>query len=91
MHSAMLNCSPLPEALSAYEQRRNEIARPIYDLNSQFATQEPPSAEMQHLLQALRTNPTERNRFLATIEGTISPTEFFAPEHVAHVLETAGL
>ena len=81
----------MPEALSAYEQRRNEMARPFYELNSQFAAQEPPSAEMLLLFQALCTNPTEGDRFLAVVEGASSPTEFFAPEHVAQILEAANL
>jgi flavin-dependent dehydrogenase len=82
---------PLQEALANYEQRRNEVAMPIYEVNSQFATQEPPSAEMQLLFQALRTNQVEVDCFLAALEGTISPAEFFAPENVARIIGAARL
>ncbi len=82
---------PLQEALANYEQRRNEVAIPIYEVNSQFATQEPPSAEMQLLFQALRTNQIEMDYFLAALEGTISPAEFFAPENVTRIIGAAKL
>ncbi len=80
---------PLEEALADYEQRRNEVAMPIYEVNSQFASQEPPSAEMQLLLQALHTNQIEIDRFLAALAGAISPAEFFAPENVARIIGAA--
>jgi hypothetical protein len=70
--------SSSPETLSAYEQRCNKTALPVYETNSQFATQEPPSAEMQQLFQALRTNPVESNRFLTVVERSISPMEFLS-------------
>jgi len=46
---------------------------------------EPPPPEMQHLLSILRSNPVEADRFIATLQGTISPAEFFAPENMARI------
>lgn len=77
---------PLPEALADYEQRRNETALPLYELNSQMATLEPPPADMQRLLGALHSDPVEAGRYMAALGGTISPAEFFAPENLARIL-----
>ncbi len=82
---------PLLEALADYERRRNEVLLPLYELNYQFATHEPPSQEMQLLFQALRTNPVERTNSLGTITGSISPTEFFAPENMARIIAAANV
>jgi 2-polyprenyl-6-methoxyphenol hydroxylase-like FAD-dependent oxidoreductase len=76
----------LQEALAGYEKRRNETAMPLYELNCQMATLEPPPPEMQQLLGALRSNPIEASRYVATIAGTISPAEFFAPENLARIM-----
>ncbi|MBE3559634.1 MAG: NAD(P)/FAD-dependent oxidoreductase [Ktedonobacteraceae bacterium] len=89
--AGMSGRQPLESALADYERQRNEIALPIYEINSQFASQEPPSAEMRLLFQALRTNQSETERFFAALEGTISPAEFFAPENMAHIISSAGL
>jgi len=77
---------PLQEALADYEQRRNETALPLYELNSQMATLEPPPLDTQRLLGALHGNPAEVGRYLAALGGTISPAEFFAPDNMARIL-----
>ncbi|MBV9229893.1 MAG: NAD(P)/FAD-dependent oxidoreductase [Chloroflexi bacterium] len=77
---------PLKEALADYEQRRNEVALPLYELNCQMATLEPPPPEMQALFNALRGNQVETDRYIATMGGTISPAEFFAPENIARIM-----
>ena len=77
---------PLQVALADYEQRRNKMDMPLYELNCQMATLEPPSPEMQHLLSVLLSNPTEASRYAAALAGTISPAEFFAPENMARIM-----
>lgn len=77
---------PLPEALADYEQRRNETAPPLYELNSQMATLEPAPPDMQRLLGALCGNPVEADRYMAALGGTISPAESFAPDNLARIL-----
>ena len=79
----------LQEALADYEQRRNEAALPLYEFNCQMATLEPPPPEMQRIFNALRGNQVEINRYIATIAGTISPAEFFAPENIARIMNGA--
>jgi 2-polyprenyl-6-methoxyphenol hydroxylase-like FAD-dependent oxidoreductase len=84
--SGLAGRRPLQEALAEYEQRRNETALPLYQLNCQMATLEPPPPEMQLLLSALRSNPSEASRYLAALAGTVSPAEFFAPENIVRIL-----
>ena len=68
-------CS-LSEALTDYERTRNEAALPLYELNCQRALLEPPPPDTYPLLNALRSNPVEAGRYMATFQGTVSPTEF---------------
>jgi 2-polyprenyl-6-methoxyphenol hydroxylase-like FAD-dependent oxidoreductase len=67
----------LAEALGNYERRRNEETMPIYELNAQLASFDPPSPEMQQLLVALRGNQAETNRFFGVLQGTVPVSEFF--------------
>jgi len=67
----------LAEALGNYERRRNEETMPIYELNSQLASFDPPSPEMQQLLVALRGNQAETNRFFGVLQGTVPVSAFF--------------
>ncbi len=76
----------LAEALGDYERQRNEETMPIYELNYQLASLDPPSPEMQHLLGALLGNQAEANRFFGTLAGTFPILEFYAPEHIEQVI-----
>ena len=53
------------------------MALPLYELNCQMATLEPPPPNMQPLFSALRGNLVEVGRYMATLGGTVSPAEFF--------------
>jgi 2-polyprenyl-6-methoxyphenol hydroxylase-like FAD-dependent oxidoreductase len=88
--SGLAGRQPLQEALADYERQRNETALPLYELNSQMATLEPPPPEMQHLLSVLHSNPTEASRYVAALAGTIPPAEFFAPENLARIMASGS-
>jgi flavin-dependent dehydrogenase len=77
---------PLEEALAEYERRRNEDAFPMYDYTCQLGALAPPAAEMLQLLEALRWNQEETNRFLGVTAGTVPAGEFFAPENVGRII-----
>ena len=89
VHAGLSGQQSLEEALAAYEQLRNEAALPFYELTTQFARLEPPSQEMQQLFAAMRGNQEATARYFATIEGTISPAEFFSPENTGQIMEQA--
>ena len=42
-------------------------------------------AQMQQLIAALRHNPTQADRFIGTIAGTVPVAEFFAPENLVRI------
>jgi hypothetical protein len=44
---------------------------------------------MQQLFVALRGNQHETNRHFGTIAGTVPIPEFFSPENIQRVMETA--
>jgi flavin-dependent dehydrogenase len=73
-------------ALGDYERQRNEETMPIYELNYQLASLDPPSPEMYQFLGALRGNQAETNRFFGIMAGTVPVPEFFMPEHIEQVL-----
>jgi len=52
---------------------------------------EPPPPEMVALLNALRGNSFEIDRFLGTVAGTVALKEFFSPENIGRIMERAAL
>ena len=78
---------PFDEAMAEYQRERDAHALPMYELTTQLATLEPPSPEMQQLFRALAANPRAADEFAKMNAGTISPAEFFAPEHVRAIVE----
>ena len=73
-----------------YQQTRDAAAMPIYGLTTQFATLEPPPAEMQQMLAAMRGNQAAMDGFVGMIAGTVSPVEFFDPAHIQQIFAAAG-
>ena len=59
---------------------------PIYEFTTQLATLEPPPPEMQQLLGAMYGNQDAMNMFVSITAGTVSPTEFFAPENIGRLM-----
>jgi 2-polyprenyl-6-methoxyphenol hydroxylase-like FAD-dependent oxidoreductase len=78
------------EALSGYEQARNEAAMPLYEMTADLARLEPPPPEMAALMAALQGDEEESGRFLGTIAGTVPIADFYAPENLARILSRTG-
>jgi flavin-dependent dehydrogenase len=78
------------EAMSDYQRARDDRALPFYDFTTQLATLEPPPPEVEHLLAAVVANEEATDAFTGMIAGTVSPVEFFAPDHIGRLLQTAG-
>jgi 2-polyprenyl-6-methoxyphenol hydroxylase-like FAD-dependent oxidoreductase len=77
------------DAMSAFQQMRDLHALPMYELTTQFATLEPPPPEMQALLGAVAGNADAMDDFVSVIAGTVSPIDFFAPDHVGRIMAAA--
>jgi 2-polyprenyl-6-methoxyphenol hydroxylase-like FAD-dependent oxidoreductase len=85
LDSGLSGRQPLHEALEGYQLQRDAAFMPMYDLTVQLAGLEPPSPPMQQLYRALRGNQPEIQRFLGTVEGTVSIPEFFASENLERI------
>jgi 2-polyprenyl-6-methoxyphenol hydroxylase-like FAD-dependent oxidoreductase len=77
---------PFAEAMESYRRERDEHALPMYEMTVEVATLEPPPPETQQLLAAIRDDQAAMDDFARMNAGTISPAEFFAPEHVAELM-----
>jgi flavin-dependent dehydrogenase len=89
VHEGFSGARPLSEALAEYQRVRDEQFTPMYDLSCSLATLEPPSPEMLALDEALRTNSIERNRCFGTLGGTVPPSEYYTPENLQRIIDSA--
>jgi flavin-dependent dehydrogenase len=81
---------PFDDAMSAYHRTRDGAVLPIYEFTTQLATLAPPPIEMQQLLGAVHGNRDAMDAFASITAGTVSPAEFFAPEHVGRIMSAAA-
>ncbi|MCA1846451.1 MAG: NAD(P)/FAD-dependent oxidoreductase [Actinobacteria bacterium] len=77
---------PFDEAMAAYHHRRDAAVLPIYEFTTQLATLQAPPLEMQQLLGAVHGNRDAMDAFAGITAGTVSPVEFFDPEHVGRIM-----
>jgi flavin-dependent dehydrogenase len=77
---------PLQEALTAYEQQRNDAAQPLFESACQAATFGPLPPDLLALRAALRGNQADTDRFFGTLFQSASPAEFFAPENIGRIM-----
>jgi 2-polyprenyl-6-methoxyphenol hydroxylase-like FAD-dependent oxidoreductase len=77
------------DALGRYQADRDAATLPMYEFTTQLATLEPPPPEMQELLGAMVGNQAAMDAFVSLNAGTISPPEFFDPDHLARLLAPA--
>jgi 2-polyprenyl-6-methoxyphenol hydroxylase-like FAD-dependent oxidoreductase len=77
---------PFDDAMSAFHRTRDMHAIPIYEFTTQLATLEPPPPELQQLLGAVYGNQDAMDAFASITAGTVSPIEFFDPEHIGQIM-----
>ncbi len=58
----------------------------MYEFTTQLATLEPPPPEFQELLGGIAGNQAAMDAFVSVNAGTMSPPEFFDPDHLARLL-----
>ena len=76
--------------MSGYQRTRDARVLPMYEFTTQLATLEVPPPEMQQLLGAVHGNRDAMNSFVSVAAGTMSPVEFFDPEHVGRIMGAAA-
>lgn len=86
VHAGFSGTQPLGDALDIYARRRDAQFQPMYDLTCDMAKLEPPPPGIMALYGALRENEIERNRYFGTLGGTVPIQEYFAPEHLQHIV-----
>ena len=89
LHAAWSGNRPLAEALADYQHRRDEHFLPMYEMNAEQASMQPPTAETMALFRALQHQPLEKQQFLGTVAGTVPIREFYAPENIGRILAAA--
>jgi 2-polyprenyl-6-methoxyphenol hydroxylase-like FAD-dependent oxidoreductase len=79
----------LPDALAAYEQQRNAASMHLYQENLSLAQFKPIPPDLLAIRAAIRGDQEETNRFYLARQGMIPPEQFFNPEHLHRLRESA--
>jgi 2-polyprenyl-6-methoxyphenol hydroxylase-like FAD-dependent oxidoreductase len=78
------------DAMGGYHRTRDDQVLPMYEFTTQQATLEPPPPEVQQLLGAVHGNREAMDAFVSVAAGSMSPVEFFAPEHIGRIMGAAA-
>jgi 2-polyprenyl-6-methoxyphenol hydroxylase-like FAD-dependent oxidoreductase len=78
------------DAMSEWQRIRDEHAMPMYEFTTNLATLEPPPPEMQQVLAAVHGNQAAMDGFVSVIAATVSPAEFFDPQHIGQLMTMAN-
>jgi 2-polyprenyl-6-methoxyphenol hydroxylase-like FAD-dependent oxidoreductase len=78
------------EAMADYQHARDERALPMFEFTCDLARLEPPSAEMQQLLEAVQSSQAAMDGFVSVVAGTIPVPEFFGPENTERIMAGAA-
>jgi 2-polyprenyl-6-methoxyphenol hydroxylase-like FAD-dependent oxidoreductase len=74
------------EAMADYQAARDARALPMYELTAEIASLEPPSPELQQILEAAHGNQDAMDGFARVNAGVTSPVEFFSEESVRRIV-----
>jgi flavin-dependent dehydrogenase len=77
------------DAMSQYQRNRDARSLPMYEYTTQLARLEAPPPEVAQLLAAVHGNRAAMNSFVSVAAGTVSPVEFFDPEHIGRIMRAA--
>jgi 2-polyprenyl-6-methoxyphenol hydroxylase-like FAD-dependent oxidoreductase len=77
-------------AMGEYQSTRDRQVLPMYEFTTELAILEPPPLELQQLLGAVHGNRDAMDAFVSIIAGTVSPVEFFDPEHIRRIMSAAA-
>lgn len=78
------------DAMVAYQQRRDQQVRALFEFTCDFASFTPPTPEKQQLMGAMQGNQEAMDGFARVIAGVTSPAEFFAPDNVGRIFAAAA-
>jgi 2-polyprenyl-6-methoxyphenol hydroxylase-like FAD-dependent oxidoreductase len=78
------------EAMIGYQQARDRVALPVYELTDDFAQLRPPPPELAQLLGAMQGNQEAMDAFVSVQAATLPAPEFFEPGNVGRIMREAG-
>jgi flavin-dependent dehydrogenase len=81
---------PVEQVMADAQRVRDEHVRPMYDFTCELAKLEPPPPEMQQLIGAIHGKQKAMDAFVRMNAGTISPSEFFAPQNIGALMAAAA-
>jgi flavin-dependent dehydrogenase len=79
----------MADALSGFEERRNEVEGAFYDFTYQQATLEPPTPETLQLFEAIHKSQQATDAFLGLFTQTKNPADFFSPANLGKLMGAA--
>ena len=77
-------------AMAEHQRLRDAHAMPIYRFTAEFATLEPPPAQMQALFAAMQGDHEAQDDFVSVMAGTLGAPEFFAPGNLQRIMAGVG-
>jgi flavin-dependent dehydrogenase len=90
LDAAFTGARSYDDALSAYQQTRDELTTPMYEMTVMFSSFEPPPPEMQQMLAAVAGSPEAMEDFASLQAGTMPVPEFFDPENIGRYFAAAA-
>jgi flavin-dependent dehydrogenase len=90
LHQTLSGARPFDEAMGDYQSTRDERVLPMYEFTTQLATLEPPPAELQQLIGAMRDNQPAMDAFARLNAGVTSPVDFFSEANVQSIFASAS-
>ena len=81
--------STFDEAMTRYQTLRDDASVAMYEFTAQFAALQPPTPDMQQLMQAIHGNQEAMNGFVRIIAGVVSPATFFSEENIGRIFAAA--
>jgi 2-polyprenyl-6-methoxyphenol hydroxylase-like FAD-dependent oxidoreductase len=89
LDAALTGERPFDVAMLEYQSTRDAHVLPMFEFTCQLATLEPPPAELQQLLGAVRSSQEAMDGFARVNAGVTSPAEFFSQENVGRIFAAA--
>jgi 2-polyprenyl-6-methoxyphenol hydroxylase-like FAD-dependent oxidoreductase len=90
LDDALSGRRPYDQAMADFHQARDDEVMPMFDLTFELAKLEPPPPELVEILAAAAGNHRAMDAFAGMMAGVLPVPEFFAPDHVASILQAAA-
>jgi 2-polyprenyl-6-methoxyphenol hydroxylase-like FAD-dependent oxidoreductase len=90
LHHAFTGTRPFDEAMGGWWAARDARVKAMYELTADFASLEPPTPELQHLLAAVARSGAAMDEFARVLAGVTSPADFFSDENARRIVAAAA-